>query len=361
MAKYLIGQAPSYASYIALGCGAQPLDTVDEFGDYSNKQSLDFEMFRIPIDSRGYVVEDGVSKIVLTGSLPTEERYEITEVGIFSAGANPSAGAYDSKTLYSFTELWEYHNATQSIAIPSIVTSLSSSNDGIIDVTPTVFQTNADNKVFSSTQRIERNERSRFLNNIIMIRGDEADLGVETVGGTSHIVLNSGNHIHLTDTALDFAKNSPTDEIRFAFSVVNKVGDSTATPDKVRILVEFASTDVHNDGQWARFEVILDDYDFSTNRYIIATKKLEDIYKSSSFTWDAVNVVRVYACVIDNDEPSLNYYVSLDAIRLENVNTINPLYGLTGYTVIKTENAQPIVKSPNTSNYIEFRFGMDVL
>ena len=55
IAKYLLGQAPAYASYIAIGCGATPLDTADAIGDYSTKINLDFEMFRVPISSRGFV------------------------------------------------------------------------------------------------------------------------------------------------------------------------------------------------------------------------------------------------------------------------------------------------------------------
>jgi hypothetical protein len=63
IAKYLLGQAPAYASYIAIGCGATPLDTADEIGDYSTKTNLDFEMFRVPISSRGFVNENGVDKL----------------------------------------------------------------------------------------------------------------------------------------------------------------------------------------------------------------------------------------------------------------------------------------------------------
>jgi hypothetical protein len=85
LGKYLIGQVPGYAAYMALGCGAKPTTT---FSDYSTKESLDFEMFRVPITSRGFVTENGVSQVVLTAELPTEERYEITEVGIFSASSN---------------------------------------------------------------------------------------------------------------------------------------------------------------------------------------------------------------------------------------------------------------------------------
>jgi hypothetical protein len=120
LAKYLVGQTPSYASHIAVGCGPTPLVADGQLGDYSNKKSLDFEMFRVPIISRGFVDEDGVSKVVLTAELPTQERYEITEVGIFSAASNPAAGAFDSKNIFSFSdsELWKY--SSQGTEIPSI-------------------------------------------------------------------------------------------------------------------------------------------------------------------------------------------------------------------------------------------------
>jgi hypothetical protein len=58
--------------------------------------------------------------------------------------------------------------------------------------------------------------------------------------------------------------------------------------------------------------------------------------------------------------PSEDYYIALDAMRLENTQTTNPLYGLTGYSVVKNDNAETIIKSPNTSNYVEFRFTVGV-
>ena len=61
--------------------------------------------------------------------------------------------------------------------------------------------------------------------------------------------------------------------------------------------------------------------------------------------------------MVDNI-PSSDYYVALDAMRLENIATVNPLYGLTGYSVIKNTDATTVIKSPNTSNYIEFRFAI---
>ena len=363
LAKYLIGQAPAYASYIAVGCGATPVDTDATLGDYSSKTSLDFEMFRVPITSRGYVNEDGVSKVVLTAELPTEERYEISEVGIYSAGSNPAAGSYDSKSIYAFTqdENWEHHTADAATDVPIIYQPLDGdNNDNIIDQPYSVFQTNADNRIFTNTQRINRYERCRFFNNTVMMAGDSASL---TVDGNGKLVVGEGSeHIHLTGATLDFNKNAPTDALKLSFALASKDGQSTAVPDSVRILLQFASTDIHGTGEFARFEVILDaeDYDFATQRYFVATKQLQQLVKSTGFTWASIDVVQIYSTVIDNGAPSSDFYICLDAIRFENTGTTNPLYGLTGYSVIKNNDARTIVKAANTTNYIEFRFAMDV-
>lgn len=371
--KYMLGQAPAYASYIAVGCGAQPLATGDPYGDYSEKQNLDFEMFRVPISSRGFVNDGGTEKLVLTAELPTEERYEITEIGLYSAGSNPSAGAYDSRTVFAFStgENWQYHTASAATSIPTITEPLDDpEDDNIIATTDLVFQTNADNSIFYKPSRADRYERCRYLNNMIVIRGDDADLTIDSSTGSSegHFVIEPGsNHIHLTGADVNFSKNAPTDELRLAFSVINKDGDSISVPDTVRILVDFASTDAESSGEFARFEAELENgsgtggtYDFANNRYFVITKQLQDLYVTNGFTWDAVTVVKIYVSIQVADTPTDDYYVALDAMRLENISTINPLYGLTGYSVVKNTDAETIIKSPNTSNYIEFRFSIGV-
>jgi len=371
IAKYLLGQAPAYASYLAIGCGATPLTTGDPLGNYSTKQNLDFEMFRVPISSRGFVNESGLDKIVLTAELPTEERYEISEIGIYSAGSNPSAGAYDSKTVFAFTqtENWQHHTAEAAVAINTFSTALDAPEyDNVIAVADSVFQTSGDNPIFFKSPRVERYERPRFLNNVILIQGDDSDITINEESGAAqdHFVIEPGsNHIHLTGANIDFTRNSPTDELRLAFSLISKDGASVTTPENVRIMVEFASTETET-AEYARFEAeVIDDssggaYDFSTERYFVVTKQLQELYTSANFTWNAVTVIKIYACVIDAGIPSNNYYVALDAMRLENISTVNPLYGLTGYSVIQNVDASTIVKSPNTSNYIEFRFSVGV-
>lgn len=383
LAKYLIGQAPAYASYVAIGCGSKPLGTGETLlaGAYAGKNRLDFEMFRVPIISRGYVNEGGVDKIVFTAELPSEERYEISEVGVFSAGANSSVGAYDSKSVYAFTqdENWEYHieapdEDAGSYGLVTKYGSLDDNSDNIISdfdqtvgsnvFTAKVFQTNADNTIFTNAERISRYERCRFFNNVVVMRGDSGALSVDA---SNHLVVGSGStHIHLTGAVLDFNRNAPTDELKLAFSVINKDGEATSVPDGVRILIEFASSDIHNEGQWARFEVIIDNgvqvgqQDFETNRYVVSTKQLQELYKSNGFTWSSVDVVKIYSTVVYNGQPSADFYVCLDGVRLENNSMSNSLYGMTGYSVIKNTDAETVVKAANTTNYIEFRFAMDV-
>lgn len=372
--KYLLGQAPSFASHIAVGCGKKPLLVSDPYPDFSAKTSLDFEMFRVPISSRGFINDNGVNKLVLTAELPTEERYEITEVGIFSAGSNPSAGQSDSKTIFGFTdtENWQYNNGSSSSDIPKITQQLDSDSPNVISTIDKinintgsvidnelyVFETNADNAVFFNQERVDRNERSRFFNNVILMRGDSSQL----VSSGSHFINTTGKYVVYPNQISSFAQNSPIDEIRLAVSLITKNSTEDA-PDKVNIAISFTNED---SSEYARFEVIMNngtgdgEYDFSSNRYFVLSKQLQQLYTTANFNWDLVTQVRIYSNVIVDDEVSNNYYLAFDAVRLENIATINPLYGLTGYSIVKNDSASTIIKSTNTTNYIEFRFAIGV-
>ncbi len=378
LAKYLVGQTPSYASHIAVGCGVNPVAsdytfTTQELNELKDKQSLAFEMFRSPIISRGFVNENGLSKVVLTAELPTEERYEITEVGIFSAGSNPVAGSFDSRVIYSFadTDNWKYNPAGLSaVDIPVKYEPLDGeSQNGTINQNDKVFSTNADNRIFTQNDRVARNERCRFLNNIIAMRGDTSTI---TIDGSGVMQAGSGsNYIRLDETSVDFTKNSPTDELRLAFSVVSKVANSVTIPDNVKILLEFSHTGPNSSQEYARFQVNIDDTsysagtapkenNFATNRYIVSTSSFQDLKKSANFSWADTSTAKIYTSITKDGAPSESFYICLDALRIENTTSTNSLYGLTGYSVIKNVQARPIIKSANTTNYIEFRFVLDV-
>ena len=223
IAKYLVGQSPAYASFIAVGCGPTPLNPDATFGDYSEKKSLDFEMFRVPITSRGFVKDDdGTAKVVLTAELPTEERYEISEIGVYSAGANPTAGAYDSKTLFSFSEAenWKYNNQISLVSkYAPLDTDGSSGEIYVKDAEENdimAFQTNANNRIFTNPERVARYERCRFLNNIVITNGSMSNISTEVVDGVTRLKANTGsNYIGITGTSMALNKNAPTDQMRW--------------------------------------------------------------------------------------------------------------------------------------------------
>jgi hypothetical protein len=445
IAKYLIGDAPAYASFIALGCGAEPLESSEELGDYSEKSALDFEMFRVPISSRGYVNDNGVNKVILTAQLPTEERYDISEVGIYSAGANSLAGRFDSKTISAFSgeEQWQLVKgntiSNASSSNPDFPESQNSiiNNSNIISVDleataspetlqPAAIKTTTNNGIFTNQKRVDRFERPRYLSNVLMLKGDTSYI---YTNGTNIQTYGSPNFLQITGLPTDLSKNSSSDLIKLAFSVIPVNGESDAIPEAVNIIVEFSNSDR---SQYAWMQIASDDNDYRTdNRYVVATKRLDELfYNTGQFSWRNVSVVKVYVtttqtisvtnkALTDNvatlttgadhgfaegdyvrvsgvdsvfngvylitgttsntftyektntnvsstssggtiEFASDKFYVALDALRLDNVSTINPVYGLTGYSVVQNTDKVTITKSPNTTNYIEYRFILDV-
>jgi hypothetical protein len=365
IAKYFLGHTSSYASHIALGCGPKPLAPADFFdaSQFEDKTTLDFEMFRVPITSRGYVRENGLTYVALTAELPTTERYGITEIGIFSAGSNPEAGSADSKTIRSFSDLenWEQHNQATAEAIPLVLENISD-QENTITIDDQFFKISSDNPVFLNEDRLLVNEVPRFLDTSIVARGDTATLELNDAG---NLIADDtvSSHIHLTGVSLNLDQNAPTDELRFAFSLIYAIADTATDPSSVRILLEFASAE-SGDVQAAYLEVDLvdgeDGVDFSQNRYFVISKQLQELRKTIGFSWDQVNIIKAYSSVLVGGEPSEELYVAYDGLRLENVTSVNPLYGMTGYTVAKTPDALPIVKSTNSSSFVEFRFAFQL-
>jgi hypothetical protein len=181
------------------------------------------------------------------------------------------------------------------------------------------------------------------------------------------VAASESSHIHLLGASVDFNRNSAMDELKLAFSIVSKNAASTVHPTGVKVLVEFADNDSGDSINYAQFQVDITSgtgegqQNFATNRYVVATKELKDLVKSPTFTWNSVNVVKIWASVLGaGGTPSSDYYVALDAIRLENKSSINPLYGMTGYSVVKSQDSLPVVKVSNTANLVEFRFALDV-
>jgi hypothetical protein len=364
LSKYLLGQAPAYATHIAIGCGATPLDGNDPMPTGLNsKQTLDFEMLRIPISSRGFVEEGGQTKISLTAEIPTENRYEITEVGLWSAGRNSLARGFDSRIIFDFQENWQAHGTTIS-TIP-FLESLGTAGD-INDENKIVFQASTGDVVLQTEQRKARKEGPRFLNRSIFLRGDSSIIdgddgawfAVEDENFTSE-------HIHLNSITFDIGQNNPGDILTLAFSVVDKLNFGGSNPDFVKVLVEFFRNEISQESGYAKAEIYLDSGELDGNRYKAFSIPISELITTPDFTSTEIRVVRIFAYIAVDDGDggfvgSEDHYLALDGLRLDNVSTQNPLYKMVGYSPTRTPSGTPVVKFDNTNNYVEFRFSLGV-
>lgn len=173
--KYLLGQAPQYATHISIGCGAIPLNTnptEEQKTIIRQKEVMDFEMTRIPISSKGFVEENGVTKIAFSAELPTENRYDITEVALWSAGRNNLAPNSDSRIIYNFSEPWEKHaSVIESIPLLDTIGTL-----GDITTEEKIFSVSNNNIDLRNSSRTARKEGPRYLNKSILVRGDTSKI-----------------------------------------------------------------------------------------------------------------------------------------------------------------------------------------
>lgn len=365
VAKFLLDQAPSYASYIAAGVGSKPISTSASVSIDPTIKSLDFEAFRVPISSKGFIKEDGLEKIVFKAEMPSEQRYQITELGVFPAINNSVAGKYDSKLLVTFSpnEQWQYVFQGNASAIPYPNEALDDDNASSnlnSDIEDVLF-INSEATVFNNETRKARQESPRFLNKSLMVSGSTSFLD------SFFEISENSTSIENSNLSFDLSNNLPADQIKLALSVVSRNASTNANPDSVRILLEFVNNipGLSSTAPRARVKITLTDADLkdsedNPNRYVVVNRLLSQFVKDNFFSWANVNYIRIHTSVIVGGAPSNDYFVIYDGIRLENLTSENPLYGLFAYNVIQTEDAYPILKQENTSNYIEYRYAIGV-
>ncbi len=356
LGRYIVGQIPTFASHIAIGCGPQTLLSAASLDDYSAQDSLSFEMARVPIISRT-VSNDGENYAIFTAEIPTLNRYGITEIGIYPAEENNIAGSTPSQILFSFSDAedWQEHDTTTpALTDISIVHDIIDAN-GNIDATETAFRLASDNSMFGSSYRLNRQEQPRFLNSAIAMVGNYTALDGTVLDYTAnHIELSTGVDLSSLDQA-----NEVLDKIKVAFSVVPTDVDSPVTPTDTLVTIEFATADTG--GEYARFEMT--PAVGNDNRYIVEESLLKDLTKSSSaFKWSNVTYVKVYV----NIDDATDNYVILDGIRFENLSEIDNQFGLAGYTVVVNADIdgtdeRPVVKIENTTAYVEFKFKLGLV
>lgn len=190
-------------------------------------------------------------------------------------------------------------------------------------------------------------------------------LSVGSSATTGTITWQESTHIHLNAISFDISQNSPSDKLLFAFSLIDQDSLGAGTePDYVKILIEFYRNEVSTTSGYAKSEIYIDGVDFSGDRYKVVEIPISDLITTSDFSSTQIRVARIFASVIyttgGDTAASPIHYVELEGLRLENETTVNPVYGMTGYSVVRTTDGQPIYKYENTNNYVEFRFNLDV-
>jgi len=359
--------------------------------DYSGKTSLDFEMLRVPITSRGLATEDGIDMLVLGAEAPTQDRLSITEIGVYSAGANNFVTGSQSGVLHAFAnyENWELHNTATTLVtdFPTGLSTDSGSTISLSSATPATY-INADRAFFENADRTSNQERPRMYNSTLVLNGKLSYIQNVNTLGTMAVGTSSGNlgagiqdnrHVHLLGQTYAFDQNSPLDEIRVAFSVFYKkvvpqvVGSSpNSAPSYIGIIVEFISEGAApGTEKYARVKINKNSTDFANSRYFVESVPLSDLEISDDFAWSAVDTIRIYFSAFTGTAPydaadlSDEYSLALDAISFENVydEEQNSSYGLVAYssvgstkTISATNYIVPIEKTVNNSTLIEYKF-----
>lgn len=302
--KFLLGQAPNFATHIAAGCGPTALLpdeslTEGEIVALRVKQALDFEMFRVPISAKGFIKEDGVEKIVFKAEMPTDQLYQITEVGFFPAAENSLAGSFDSKSLATFTptESWVLYSSSASAISSASVASFFNSNGDILPLEGAFF-VNSSASAFFEQDRKERQETPRFYNKALLVSGDTSYID-------SDFIIAPGSLAIVNDTlSFNFSQNLPPDQIKMAISVVSKETDNNQNPEKIRIVCSFVNNlpNISVALPDAKMFIEIDQAEFvngaDINRYKVITKTLSEFTLSDTFSWANINQIKINACAI---------------------------------------------------------------
>ena len=319
--------------------------------------------------------------VVHTAEAPESDRYAITEIGIYPAEKSNISGSEDSRFLnaFDYSEPWLLHlPSTSPSQLPETMNfyteRLDSAEDGVISVVDKAFFSDSQNVIFSSEERLNRQEQPRYLSETLIVSGDLSGFAYNS--GTGKYDVTGHDHVQIDNLDLSFIDNASVslDELRVAFSILSKDAASvySPTPSNVKILIEISDSD--DDGitevvNWAQIAIIgdtgsnIESAIDSGNRYVVSKTKIKDIKKSAGFTWASAKKMRIY---VDIDSEGSDYLIAFDAIKFENLSAIDSQYGLAGYTVLVSPSAtnpgysRPIIKQANGISFIEFRFALDI-
>lgn len=310
-------------------------------------------------------------RIVFKAQLPSDQRYEMTEIALYPAANNSLALNYDSRVVSGFltTEGWTYHDVSPSLiesdnTIPFVTTSIADSSGNIGSATfldPVTSSSafalflNSNNEAFTFFQRKQRYENTRFYNRCLVIPGN-----MTTFSNDEMSIVGKQKYVFTNSLKLNLSQNSPDDYVKFAVSVISSDISPVAAPSKVRLRFEFLDS---LSGQKAIVSELLTAGDFANGRYKIISKQKKDFDLGNDFSWGRIDGIVIYAQTLNSSGNYDGSYVALDGIRIDNENTENPLYSMVAYSKLKNnfEDGQPIQKLDNSQGYIEYRLGVNII
>jgi hypothetical protein len=327
--------------------------------------------------SSGGTVVGYINKISLIAELPIDNRYEITELGLWSDISNPIPSGIDSKNIFNFgrnSEVWQYKTGGTSPTTSTLTyaeTALDS--DNVLNNLNTTLMTsikavltNSDNTFFNST-RIARFERPRFLDDCLIVGGDlsKFEMASSTTVPCSIDETVTNDYITISNInlgALD--TNSTSDELVFAYSLISRYASATTlgTIESVNIMIEFNAGPESAKYHFKQRTSALS----ATNRYQTIKVSLGDTTystKSDGFLWKDVTSANIYASIQDSSGAQLSTYaLALDGLNFTNKNNLNSSnYGLVSYVPIRNTSGTSILKNPNNPNLIEYRLVLGIL
>jgi hypothetical protein len=310
-------------------------------------------------------------RIVFKGQLPSDQRYQMTEIALYPASNNSLALNYDSRILSGFltTEGWVYKNVSASLvesdnAISLVTDSIADTSGNVSSATfldpltgsaAYALFINSNNEAFTFYERKNRYESSRLYDRCLVVPGNMTTF-------SNDLMEFSGlqKHISTTSLRLNASKNSPDDYIKFALSVLSKDIDASGPPTKTRLRFDFLDS---ISGEVATVTELLTSGELSASRYVVISKQIKDFSTGADFSWARVDGLKIYAQTLNSASNYDGSYIAFDGIRLDNENTENPLYAMVAYSRLKNsyDDGQPIEKTENSQEYIEYRFGVNIV
>ncbi len=290
-------------------------------------------------------------QVSLTAEVSDISKYEITELGLYSLGSNQYTTNSDSRILLNFsrTENWEYFDGTNStLEIPYVTTMTST-----FATTPFFASSNdvwwlGD---IADTNRTYRQEKPRMLEDALILPGNTSEYDA----ATANDFTSASKYVVFQNPGIDLSKAAASDEISIAFSIANAATSISVVPTNYYIMLEFT---YGNGTDSAR--LIFSGTEISGNRYIVLTKKISDIIKTTGFNWNNVSSLKVYSSIEVSGTPTNQFAIVLDALRYDNVTTENPLYALTAYTVVNNSEGTRLEKKANSNDLINFRLDLAI-